>query len=227
MPKINVKNDVAPSTPPTGYTSIYAKTDKFVYIKQDNGTEYNITAQPATAAPVTQTPDQSNNAGVAVTYSKSDHVHNIPTAAASSVSTSTLNTQGSASSFARADHTHAVTIPNNGVTATTPTTTTSTSYVALDSMTTLPAAGTYFVTFTAETVNSGNGAIRNSFSIFIGGVQAIETERNVGTSGGANTVVSICTIVTVNGSQSIAVQWKVAGGTGTTNNRGMCILKLA
>jgi hypothetical protein len=108
MPKINVKNDTAPGTPPTGYTSIYAKTDKFIYIKDDAGNEYNITAQPASAAPVTQTPDQANTEGVALTYSKSDHIHNIPADTAVGLDPSSTSTEGVASSFSRSDHTHAI-----------------------------------------------------------------------------------------------------------------------
>lgn len=227
MPKINFKNDVAPSTPPTGYTSLYAKTDKLVYVKKDDGTELNITATPASGTPISQTPDQSNSAGTPGTYALANHVHNIPTAAASSISTSSTNTQGSASSFARSDHTHAVSLSYSSVNATGSTTTTSTSPVLLDSMSITPAAGTYTINFNTSTVNSGNGAKRNFFILNVGGSDIAETQRTVGTGGGAYSPISISYIVTVNGSQAITVRWSVLAGTGTALERTLTAVKIA
>jgi hypothetical protein len=62
----------------------------------------------ATAAPVTLNPNQTNMQGTANSYSRSDHVHNVP-AASAVTSSSDANTQGTSSSFARADHTHKIT----------------------------------------------------------------------------------------------------------------------
>lgn len=42
------KNISAPSTPASGYTAVYAKTDKRLYIKDDAGNEYVLL--PATGA---------------------------------------------------------------------------------------------------------------------------------------------------------------------------------
>jgi len=58
--------------------------------------------------PVTLTPDAANNTGTALSDSASDHVHNIPTAAAATIS-SNANTQGAAATFARSNHTHQIT----------------------------------------------------------------------------------------------------------------------
>lgn len=54
-------------------------------------------------------------AGVATTYSRSDHKHDVTTAAPSSVGTS--NAEGSSSSLARADHVHAVSMTGDMSTA--------------------------------------------------------------------------------------------------------------
>lgn len=64
------------------------------------------TALPGTttAAPVAQTPDQSNTEGVSAHKARADHVHNIPTATAVTIGTS--NQQGTAATFARSDHVH-------------------------------------------------------------------------------------------------------------------------
>ena len=62
----------------------------------------------ATGTPATQTPDQVNTLGVATSLSKSDHVHNIPTAAAVGLDPNSSNTLGNNPSFARSNHTHAI-----------------------------------------------------------------------------------------------------------------------
>lgn len=61
----------------------------------------------STAAPVAQTPDQTNTEGAATSVARSNHVHNIPTATAVSIK-SNVNAQGAASSFANSAHTHEV-----------------------------------------------------------------------------------------------------------------------
>jgi len=58
----------------------------------------------STAIVVTQTPDQSNAEGVATSFARSDHVHNIPSGVP--VQIGTANVQGAAASFALSDHVH-------------------------------------------------------------------------------------------------------------------------
>lgn len=60
----------------------------------------------AVGTPSSLTPDLSNAAGSATSISRSDHIHNVPTAAASSQTPDQSNAQGSALTFARADHVH-------------------------------------------------------------------------------------------------------------------------
>lgn len=62
----------------------------------------------ATAAPIAQTPDNANAEGVATSLSRSDHVHNIPTAVAVGINANSTNTQGAAATFSRSNHTHAI-----------------------------------------------------------------------------------------------------------------------
>lgn len=54
--------------------------------------------------PVTQTPDQANSAGTSNTFSRADHIHNIPSGVP--VQIGTTNIQGSATTFSLADHVH-------------------------------------------------------------------------------------------------------------------------
>jgi trimeric autotransporter adhesin len=54
--------------------------------------------------PVTQTPDQANAAGTSNTFSRADHIHNIPSGVPVQIGTS--NIQGSAPSFSLSDHVH-------------------------------------------------------------------------------------------------------------------------
>jgi len=193
------------------------------------------TTSISTGTPVTQNPDQSNAAGSASSLAKSDHVHNIPTAAASSISTSSSNAQGSSTSFARADHTHAVSITNQSVNSTAGTTTTSGSDVLINSMTITPAAGTYAVFFNT-TLSSNNTGATITVSLYSGGSQVTGTEVDCSpqfASGGLGGTVSIdfpifthC-ITTVNGSQAIEARWRRSAGTASASTRIMSIIKLS
>lgn len=44
MAKIDLTNGAAPSTPASGKVSLYTKTDKKIYIKDDTGTETDLSA---------------------------------------------------------------------------------------------------------------------------------------------------------------------------------------
>lgn len=123
------------------------------------------------------------------------------------------------------------------VTATGNTTTTSTTDVAIDSMSITPPAGTYQVWFTTTLTSNTSGA--NFFtSIYSGGVQAtgsqLQSRPRVNASGGlggnANLDLScpVCNIaeVTVNGSQAIEARWRVSAGTATSLQRSMMIQRV-
>jgi hypothetical protein len=178
----------------------------------------------AAAAAATQTPDQANGEGVSTSFARADHVHQIATAVP--VNTGTANAQGVSTSFARADHVHDTIVANFAASATGDITTASLTDVVLDSMTLTPGAGTYLILFSASTVNSGNGAERNYFSIYANGVQVTATERKVGIAGGAYVPVSISAPVTVGASQAIDIRWRVIAGTGTTSQRRLMLIRL-
>jgi hypothetical protein len=120
-----------------------------------------------------------------------------------------------------------VTTNNYSANSTTTTTTTSTTDVILTGMViTTPPAGTYLVSFDTSTLNSTNGAQRNWFSLYVGGVENLNSERAVGTAGGAYANMSFSIIVAVNGSQDLDVRWRVAGGTGTALARCLSAVRI-
>jgi hypothetical protein len=72
------------------------------------GTAAGVVPTPG-GAPVNVT-KAAASAGVAATYSRSDHKHDVSTAApGTSLSATTTNAEGTATSLARSDHTHAIT----------------------------------------------------------------------------------------------------------------------
>ena len=117
-------------------------------------------------------------------------------------------------------------------TATTAATTTSTTDVVMTSMTITPVAGTYLVIFSGWFGQSASGD-QIIFSIYYGTTQKTDSIRNIqpfnNAIGGANQNIAASTnsIVTVNGSQAIAIEWHVSAGTGTVTNRTLDIVRLA
>jgi hypothetical protein len=107
----------APSfTTPTVYTpAISVTSETTLGIASSVGTSINYARQdhthgsPTAATPVTQNPDQTNTTGNSTSPAAANHIHNIPTTTAVSISTNS-NTQGSSTSFSRADHTHQLTL---------------------------------------------------------------------------------------------------------------------
>lgn len=181
----------------------------------------------AVGTPITLLPDVANATGSANSLPRSDHNHNVPTAAATSISTSSSNTQGTANSFARSDHQHDVTVNSSEATATAAATTTSTTDVLLTGMTLTPGAGTYLVMFSTTLLNSNNGAQRTAISLYANSVRIAASERYVGTGGGAYVGASTQAIITVSDGQAIEVRWRAAGGTSTSQKRTLTLVKLA
>jgi len=118
------------------------------------------------------------------------------------------------------------------VTSTTNATTTSTSDVLMTSMTTTPIAGTYFVIFTGVVQQAGAGQ-SVTVSIYVNGVidsaSVVDFAPFDGGTLSATSASCVCTtqgVYTVNGSQSIAIQWHVSGSTATVFQRKMTLLKI-
>lgn len=111
-------------------------------------------------------------------------------------------------------------------------TTTSTTDVLLTGMTTTPAAGTYLVIFSTWLTHSqGNQSI--TMSIYVGGAQKADSIRAaipfVGALSAITQDMPLATngIVTVNGSQAIAIEWHTTAGTATAHNGTLNIVRLA
>lgn len=123
-------------------------------------------------------------------------------------------------------------ITNTEANSTTTATTTSTTDVVMTGMTITPVAGTYLVWFSASfTNNTGGDTI--TVSINVGGTQKADSVRTVipfesGTFGNPQTIpLATQGVVTVNGSQAIAIDWHTSGGTATVNQRTLNILRVA
>lgn len=110
-------------------------------------------------------------------------------------------------------------------------TTTSTTDVLLTGMTITPPAGTYFTIFSTWLTHS-NGNATITTSLYIGGVQKADSIRVAIPFVGALSAItqdmplSTNAIVTVNGSQAIALEWHTSTGTATAHNGTLNILKI-
>ena len=69
---------------------------------------WSVAYRAVGSIPSTQTPNQANAMGTSRDHALEDHIHNIPTGVASTISTN-ANAQGSAAAFAQQDHTHQIT----------------------------------------------------------------------------------------------------------------------
>lgn len=110
-------------------------------------------------------------------------------------------------------------------------TTTSTTDVSLTGMTITPPAGTYLVLFSTWLTHS-NGNATITMSLYSGGVQKTDSIRVAIPFVGALSAItqdmplSINGVVTVTGTQAIAIEWHTSTGTGTAHNGTLDILKI-
>lgn len=106
-------------------------------------------------------------------------------------------------------------------------TTTSGSDALISGMTLTPEAGTYLLFFDGEFTNTSNNS-NVIFSIYVGGVQAPDSEREVGIRF-ANFRYSgvVNARVTVDGSQTIQVQWRRTSGTAQVRGRSLMLLRVS
>jgi hypothetical protein len=110
-------------------------------------------------------------------------------------------------------------------------TTTSATDVVMTGMTTTPAAGTYLVVFSSWFTHS-NGNATVTFSIYAGASQSAGSIRTTtpfeGSIGSANNGKEAGTnaIVTVNGSQAIALEWHTSAATATAHDGTMDVVRL-
>lgn len=123
-------------------------------------------------------------------------------------------------------------ISSTEVSATANTTTTSATDAVMNTMTITPVAGTYLVLFSSWLTHS-NGNDTVTISVYVGGVQKTDSVRTtipfVGALSAITQDIGVTTngIVTVNGSQAIAIEWSTNGGTATAHQRTLDIIRLA
>lgn len=123
-------------------------------------------------------------------------------------------------------------IETTDATSTTNATTTSGTDALMTGMTITPIQGTYLVIFSAvvQSSNAGQGV---TISLYVGGTQDATSIRDAapfdgGTLSSTQASCGMMThgIYTVSGSQAIAVQWHVSGGTGTVFQRKLSVIKI-
>lgn len=112
-------------------------------------------------------------------------------------------------------------------------TTTSSTEAVLDSMTITPVAGKYLVLFSSW-VSHNTASATATFSIYVDSTQKADSIRTAIPLGGIviglsalDIPVAINGVVTVNGSQAIAIKWKTSSGTATCHQRTMNIIRLS
>jgi len=120
---------------------------------------------------------------------------------------------------------------NQEVSFTSTLTTTSTTDVLLTGMTITPPAGTYLVIFSTWLTHSqGNQSV--TMSIYAGGSQVAASVRAaipfVGALSAITQDMPLTTngIVTVNGSQAIAIEWHTTAGTASAHTGTLDVLKI-
>ena len=108
-------------------------------------------------------------------------------------------------------------------------TTTSATPASLIATATNPAAGTYLVSFTGDFTHSTSSA-SGTFRVYVGGATytgALPLVVARGQSqGNVRLGVPLTALVTVNGSQNVAVYWSTSGATATVTNRTLVLVKV-
>lgn len=111
-------------------------------------------------------------------------------------------------------------------------TVTSTTDVLMTGMTITPVAGTYMVWFSTWLTHS-NGNATITMSLYVGGVQKADSIRVaipfVGALSAITQDMPLATnaLVTVNGSQAIAIDWRTSTGTATAHHGTLNILRVS
>lgn len=123
-------------------------------------------------------------------------------------------------------------IQSSNVTATSTATTTSTSDVLMTSMTITPIQGTYLAIFTGV-IQQNIAGDSITISFYVNGVQDATSVMDAApfaggtlTAGQASVPFVTHGVYTVTGSQAIAIEWHVSGGTGTVFQRKLSLIKI-
>lgn len=124
-------------------------------------------------------------------------------------------------------------IQNIGVSSVTNATTTSGTDAVMTGMTVTPVAGTYFCIFTGV-IQQNIAGNTITISFYVGGTQDTSSVMTAApfaggtlTAGQASVPFVTHGVYTVTGSQAIAIEWHVNGGTGTVFQRKMTLMRIA
>jgi hypothetical protein len=111
------------------------------------------------------------------------------------------------------------------ISATAAVTTTSATFATVGSMTTTPAAGTYKLEFTCSVGLSASNST-GDFGVFIAGVEQATCRRTIqnGVNSAVQSSIAISTIITVNGSQLVTIQFRENSAATLTANARELIL---
>jgi hypothetical protein len=123
-------------------------------------------------------------------------------------------------------------IQSSNVTATSSATTTSGTDAVMTGMTITPIQGTYIAIFTGV-IQQNTAGDSITISFYVGGTQDATSIMDFApfcggtlTSGSASCCAVTQGVYTVNGSQAIAIEWHVSGGTGTVFQRKLTVVKI-
>lgn len=148
---------------------------------------------------------------------------------ATTVSTNGINAQGNANSLSRSNHTHKVEVLSATIKATNIVATTSATDILLDDMTITPPAGTYKIMAHASALLNQNTTM--FFSIYVGGVQVIDSEglrqRSSNNTSDQKMDWNYFDDVVVNGAQAIEIRWRRTSGTATASDRQISYMRVS
>jgi hypothetical protein len=193
-----------------------------------------LDAQLTVVAPVNVT-KAAAAVGVSSFAARSDHKHDVNTAAPIATSTANTNQEGSSTSLARADHVHAAQVANVEAFATGTTTTGSVAFVELPGVGIVGVpAGTYLLMADADIENSSASAdmqfeLRAGTGTFAAAAVITGTTRGVRVSaGGANTNLTIIKQYVVVGPtpENIYIGWNTSTGTAGALHRTLNAIRL-
>jgi hypothetical protein len=192
-----------------------------------DGVAVGATATVITAAAPANVTKFAASAGIVMEAARSDHKHDVTTAAPST--TGTANAEGGATSLSRSDHIHIAAPPSQIVESSAPTTTAAAGAGLMLGMSITPEAGTYCVWFEGDLFHSVNDATITT-SIYSAAVLQPSSERLFRRGAGQGNVSSsfACMArVMVNGAQAIEGRWRTSAATATNTHRQLLIMRVS
>jgi len=217
----NAATGVGPTLSTTGETNVPLNI-------QAAGTgTINISAGSASTSGELRIEDNTGGQYVGITAAAATTSYTLTMPAAQGGSGEVLQNNGSGTlSWASAGGT----ISSQTATANADTSTTSTTYTVIDSMTITPGAGTYLVMFSSS-ANIATANATANYAIFNNGTVVQNTERSLSTGGGQTTglheALHSQSVETVTAGQAIDVRYLTDTGTFTVHERSLILIQLS